>query len=272
MSKRSASNVYGVGNVKKRAEAVKDAALKVAEIKQKHKKAMKLKQEIFLDSCGLDPSIYLTSSSGSSSDSLDDFEVSLDSESGSSDGDTCRERDVLTLKVVDKETSPDENTTSNKAPVQADSTFVLEKLRQANFNWFVFVATMETRFRDAGSSTEMLDQFLDDFSSKLPQFKLCEEEVTLTQTSRTVYLDKLQQMETYCQNVSESSENSDEESCNETDRTSNEADIHEVPRQKSHNVKNKLRKIRDRFRKKTSKEIQVNRFLWKKSHVLRRLY
>ena len=47
MSKRSASKVYGFGNVKKRAEAVKDAALKVAEIKQKHKKAMKLKQETF---------------------------------------------------------------------------------------------------------------------------------------------------------------------------------------------------------------------------------
>ena len=258
MSKRSASKVYGIGNVKKRAEAVKDAALKVAEIKQKHKKAMKLEQEIFLDSCGLDPSEYLTSSSGSSSDSLDDSEISLDSES--SDGDTCRERDVLTLKVADKETSPDENTTSNKAPVQADSTFALEKLRLANFNWFVFVATMETRFRDAGSSTEILDEFLDDFSSKLPEFNLCEEEVTLTQTSRTVYLDKLQQMESYYQNVSESSENSDEESCNETDRTSNEADIHEAPRQKSHNVKNKLRRIRDRFRKKMSKEIQVNRF------------
>ena len=116
---------------------------------------------------------------------------------------------------------------------------------------------METRFRDAGSSTEMLDQFLDYFSSKLPDFNLCGEEVTLTQTSRTLYLDKLQQMETYCQNVSESSENSDEESCNETD-------IHEAPRQKSHNVKNKLRRIRDRFRKKMFKEIQVNRFLRKK--------
>ena len=259
MSKRSASKVYGIGNVK-RAEAVKDAALKVAEIKQKHKKAMKLEQEIFLDSCGLDPSEYLTSSSGSSSDSLDGSEVSLDSESGSSDGDTCRERDILTLKVVDKETSPDENTTLNKAPVQADSTFALEKLRQANFNWFVFIATMETRFRDAGSSTEMLDQFLDDFSSKLLEFNLCEEEVTLTQTSRTLYLDKLQQMETYCQNVSKSSENSDEESCNETDRTSNEADIHEAPRQKGHNVKNKLRKIRDRFQRKCLRKFKLTDF------------
>ena len=123
MSKRSASKVYGIGNVTKRAEAVKDAALKVAEIKQKHKKAMKLEQEKFLDSCGLDPSEYLTSSSGSSSDSFDHSEVSLDDESGSSNSDTYQERDLLTLKVVDKETSQDENTTSSKAPVQADLTF-----------------------------------------------------------------------------------------------------------------------------------------------------
>ena len=195
LSKRSPSKVYGSGNVTNRAEAVKDAALKVAQIKQKHKKAMKLEQEKFLDSCGLDPSEYLTSSSVSSSDSFDDSEVSLHDESGSSDSNTYQERDLLTLKVVDKETSQVENTTSNKAPAQADSTFALEKLQEANFNWFVFVATMETRFRDAGSATEILDQFLD-FFSKLPKFSLCEEEIMLTQTSRTVYLDKLQQMET----------------------------------------------------------------------------
>ena len=183
MSKRAASRVYGIANIKKRAESVKDAALVVAEIKQKYKKAMKIEQETLLISCGLQPSECLSSSSGSSCEASDDSEISLDSEN--SDSETCQENNVM---VAHQETSPSIN--APVAPLIAS-----EKLRQANFNWFVLVSVMEEIFRDAGSSSQTLNQFLDDFFSKLSELSLSEEEVKLTQTSRNVYLDKIQEME-----------------------------------------------------------------------------
>lgn len=268
MSKRSASRVYGIGNVKKRAEAVKDAALKVSDIKQKHEDARKLEQEAFLLSCGLNPSEYLTSDSDSTSDSLDDSEVSVDSDSGSSNKESSEESEILKLKVANQETCLNESSTFNKAPVETNSSIVLEKLQQVNFNWFAFVAAMETVFRVRGSTSEMLNQFLDDFASRLPELGFSDEEVMLTESSRAVYIDKINQIETDFQNLSDSNESDEEESasgeeesCSEVEESTS-GDKGSVSNSQS--IKNRLTKIRDRFRKKMTKEIQVNRFLRKK--------
>lgn len=80
-------------------------------------------------------------------------------------------------KSNDQENFLDKSRTSSKIHVETHSLIVTKKLRHTNFNWFVFVSVMEEIFRDAGSSS-----VLDDFSSKLPELGLSEEEVKLTQT------------------------------------------------------------------------------------------
>ena len=251
MSKRAGSRVYGIANLKNRAEAVKDAASIVAEIKQKHKKAMRIEQQTLLNSCGLDPSECLSSASSSESESSDDSEISLDSESSNSET-SLQENEV----EADQQTLP-----SNKAHVEAHSLIALEKLRQANFNWFVFVSLMEEIFKQSGCSSEMLNQFLDNFSSKLNALSLSEEEVKLTQASRNVYLDKIQEMEENSINVPDCTESSDGESSSDEDESANDSIASEKTR---YIVKSELNKIRDRFRKKMTKEIQLNRLLRKK--------
>lgn len=85
-------------------------------------------------------------------------------------------------KSNDQENFLDKSRTSSKIHVETRSLIATKKLRHTNFNWFVFVSVMEEIFRDAGSSSERLNQFLDDFSSKLPELGLSEEQVKLRQT------------------------------------------------------------------------------------------
>lgn len=61
---------------------------------------------------------------------------------------------------------------------------VLDKLRGVSFNWFAFVSLLEEQFKTYDYMSTVIDQFLVDFASQLPNLGLTEEEQRLTEHSR----------------------------------------------------------------------------------------
>ena len=91
-----------------------------------------------------------------------------------------------------------------------NSVVVLDILRELDWNWYSFVLLLESKFERQGYSQEVLDQFLVDFASQLPNLGLKDDELQLTEQSRAAYLSDVMQKEVRIQEIVEQ-ENSDDE-------------------------------------------------------------
>ena len=244
LSKRQASNLYAISELAKRAEKVKDAAKIVRNIKYMHKNAMKQEQQEYLRSRGVDPSVFLHDTSTSESDCSTDSETDYSSESES-------ENETPESEIV----SIEDKRTKKAIDIDINSTFVLDMLQETSFNWFAFSASLETVFRNRRYDSSVLDQFLCEFASRLPELGLKDDELELLEQSRLAYLATLEQKEDL-DTLPTLSDSSDEEK---------ESDVEELELvTNNQNIKKGLQKIQDKHRKRTKINIQMNRLLRKK--------
>lgn len=90
-----------------------------------------------------------------------------------------------------------DNVTSDKVQPEMDvnSVVVLDVLPEVDWNWFSFVVSLERKSKNCGYTQEVVDQFLVDFASQLPNLGLSDEEFNLTEQSRAAYLSEVMQKE-----------------------------------------------------------------------------
>lgn len=274
LSQRRASAMYGIRELKKRAEKVEDAAKKAEDIRKRHEAAMKKEQEVFLNSQGVDSSKLSSIRSKSDtnseySDSSCDSEYDSDNAEAESEVPAQRserlqmENDVPVPSGAQQSNARDDNIssvdrTAKQGPLlDINSTVVLDKLREMSCNWFAFVASLQHQFRNQGYSAEVLDQFLLDFTSQLAELGLTDEEYRLTEQSRVAYLETLRERQADNDRLPMPIDSSDEEE--------NSTLGDEPADTTNQNIKHKLQQIKDRHRKRMKKEIAVNRFLGKKT-------
>ena len=124
------------------------------------------------------------------------------------------------------------------------------------------MSLLEQQFKTYDYTTMVLDQFLMDFASQLPNLGLTEEEQRLTEHSRIAQLEHLWQKEADMTRITDSPGNSSDEEYN------NEEALSEAQRDQ---LRLKLKQIAEKFRKRAKKEIEGQRFL-RKSHNLLRAY
>ena len=101
---------------------------------------------------------------------------------------------------------------------EINSVLALDTLKEVEYNWSAFVATLRSRFYAHGYTDEVLNQFLIDFSSQLPHLGLNEEELRFIELSRVIYLDELQRREVEGKSiyeVSDDGESNEDDYCKE---------------------------------------------------------
>ena len=248
LSKREASRLYGISLLRKRAIKVNDCVCVTKEIKEKNLALAKEQKRSILLSYGLDPASILSSDS-ESNDALtyssDDDEVSFESSSEDEEDENI------------KELSPDLPSHLGLETINFDYNVVLDILKEASFNWFSFVILLEEhfRYRYQGHSLAVFDQVLTDCVSLLPNFCLSDEEMRLTEDSRTAYLENLRQKEIDVdRNFDIATDSSDSE----------ESDVEVSSKEENTAIKKKLKQIDDKFFKKAKKEIAEQRCLRRK--------
>ena len=241
LSKRKASRLYGISLLRKRAIKVDDCVCVTKEIKEKNLALAKEQKRSILLSYGLDPASVLNSDSESN-----------DALAYSSDDD-----EVLSLESS-SEDEKDENIKEH-SPHLEDIDFnynvALGILKEASFNWFSFVILLEEHFKCQDYSLAVFDQVLTDFVAQLPNFCLSDEEMRLTEDSRTAYLENLRQKEIDVDsNFDIATDSSDSE----------ESDFEVSSKGENTAIKKKLKQIDDKFFKKAKKEIAEQRCLRRK--------
>lgn len=246
LSRRQASQIYGISKLKERADTVNKTAITMKEIKDRHSALAKSEQKQFLLSCGENIDDYLMSSS-------DSF-VETDSES-SSDGSDMEESTSLKIKnnnpvpVVDFT----ERSVTDKLIGESNIQTAAKILKEVSFNWFAFVVLLQSKFRSQDES--VVDSLMIEIASLLPKLGFSEEEVQLIEQSRVAYLETIEQNEKIVETISLSStDSSSEESEEETLERLNHQEL----------INSKLRKIKDNARKRMLKEIEAKRFLRKR--------
>lgn len=115
---------------------------------------------------------------------------------------------------------------------------MLDKLKEVSWNWFAFVILLGQELKDQGYSEAVFDQFFIDFAAQLPELRLSEEEVRLTEHSRMVYFEKLHEKEADVGRFSDSS----------TDSSDGEQSEETVSSEHRERIKRKLLQIKDKSR------------------------
>ena len=146
MSKRKASELYGISGLKKRSDKVSAAAKMAKEIQNRSKILAKKEKKAYLASCGVDPKDILSGSSESDgSDFSDDTEVSLESVSSETDEENSEFKKVK--KAVDMNVDNRDHDTLERnswrhaehdgrlkdtPAIDVNSVVVLDKLREVS--------------------------------------------------------------------------------------------------------------------------------------------
>ena len=139
----------------------------------------------------------------------------------------------------------------NAPQFELNSVLALDALKEVDFNWFSFVTMLQPKFAAHGYTDEVLNQFLIDFSSQLPHLGLKEDELELTELSRIICVDELQTREVEGKRLFDIS-----------DSESDEDD--QYTQENKEAITEQLRRISDKWRKKTKKEIASERIMRKK--------
>ena len=202
LSKRQAHSKFKISRMKERAIAVSEACQKAKQIKALYMHLAKIEQKAFLTSQGIDFDEYLDVSSS------DNEDESKDSEEDSSEDDQCelvdenisspvmerRESECGSQKTLhescnardmhntntdqvgehqDSHYKPLETPGKNLKKLGVESELLLDILREADFNCrFAFVTLLQPRFENQGYTDEVLDHYLLDFVTQLPNLGL----------------------------------------------------------------------------------------------------
>ena len=210
LSAREALEKFGIKGLSQRAEKFKEASKKVKKIQTKNECYMILEQKAYLSRIGVDEKHFIDRESDSSSDSdCDESDISESSNEIGDDEEVINQEKIQMTNVVEstmakqqenrgefgKERSVEANHNKDKSefytqPIdvsllgkknspqfEINSVLALDTLREVEYNWFAFVATLRPRFYAHGYTDEVLNQFLIDFSSQLPHLGLKEEEL-----------------------------------------------------------------------------------------------
>ena len=246
LSRRQASQIYGISKLGKRADEINKTANAIKEIKSRYCAVAKAEKKTFLFSCGENINDYLTSSSDSMPETDNDVSSSDDSDSGaveSSLDDMERNNDVSEL---------DSTHATNKLKIESNIEVTAQLLREVSFNWFAFVTLLQSKFLFEDDS--MLNSLMTEVALRLSELGFRDDEIVLIEQSRAAYLETIRQKEINS-TISFSS----------TDPSSGESEAEDLERvEHKERIRTKLRKIKDKTRKRMSKEIEENRFLRKK--------
>ena len=156
LSKRDASNLYGISRLTERAEKVRDAIKIAADIKRKHSCAMKLEQEKYLLSQGIDPAEFLHDTLTS------DLDYSSDCESELSDSGSESETQFIGCNIFDEcEGNPNmyEEPVENNDKILGDRDVTSENKRGTNTN-------SSLAENVAKGETSCMQKYADEFSLK----------------------------------------------------------------------------------------------------------
>ena len=237
LSRRQASQMYGISKLQERADIVNKTAIAMKEIKDRHSVLVKSEQKRYLLSCGENIDDYLTSSN----ESCDETDIEVSSSDDSSNALTdirCNKHDsTFAEDMTDKITS--ENTQ-----------IAVNLLREVSFNWFAFVVLLQSKF--VSEDEFMLDSLMSRVASHLPELGFSEEEAVLIEQSRAAYLQTMQENENAAKAISISS----------ADSSTHVSEGEKLEHKEI--IEKKLRKIRDSARKRMLKEIEEKRFLRKR--------
>ncbi len=237
LSRRQASQMYGISKLQERADIVNKTAIAMKEIKDRHSVLVKSEQKRYLLSCGENIDDYLTSSN----ESCDETDIEVSSSDDSSNALTdirCNKHDsTFAEDMTDKITS--ENTQ-----------IAVNLLREVSFNWFAFVVLLQSKF--VSEDEFMVDSLMSRVASHLPELGFSEEEVVLIEQSRAAYLQTMQENENAAKAISISS----------ADSSTHVSEGEKLEHKEI--IEKKLRKIRDSARKRMLKEIEEKRFLRKR--------
>ena len=188
---------------------------------------MILEQKVYLSRTGVDEKQFIDRESDSSTDSdCDESDISESSNETGDDEEVINQEKIQMTNVVEstmaeqqenkgefgkERTRVEANHSKDKSefytpPIdvsqlgknkknseqfEINSVLALDTLKELEYNWFVFVATLRPRFYAHGYTDEVLNQSLIDFSSHLPHLGLNEEELRFIELSRLIYLDEL---------------------------------------------------------------------------------
>ena len=282
------SGKFGVRNSRKRAEKVHELTKKVNRIKSKHAYFAKVEQNVFLKSTGRDPQMYLSSSDSSDSDTDSDtdtesrvqrtekYDCSASSEIDLQANDSEMQRGNLVIPVsvdvnCDKEenhdpTPSDQTVVMDDQPTEdilslVDVNIVLNILREAEWNWFSFVANLESIFCAQGHTLEILNKFIVFFSNKLHSFGLSGAELNLAETSRQIYLSEMMRKDAMTEDNGLCETSTSEETSDEDDNCSVHSSMDEET------VKRKLKLIKDKGKRRAQAEIALNELYLRKKPI-----
>lgn len=186
LSRRQASQIYGISKLGKRADEINKTANAIKEIKSRYSAVAKAEKKTFLFSCGENINDYVTSSSDSMPET-DDVSSSDDSDSGaveSSLDDMERNNDVPDL---------DSSHATNKVKIESNIEATAQLLREVSFNWFAFVTLLQSKFVSEDDS--MLNSLMTEVASRLSELGFRDDEIVLIEQSRAAYLATIQQKE-----------------------------------------------------------------------------
>ena len=281
------SGEFGVRNSRKRAEKVHALTKRVNRIKSKNLYFAKVEQNVFLQSVGRDPHMYLSSSESSDSDSESDTDIDTESTVQRTENNDCSASSEITMQANDSEIqrrnlvipadvavncdknencpsiSNDQIMVMDEQPTEdilssIDVNIALNILREVEWNWFSFVANMESLFSAKGHTQEMLDKFIVIFSYKLHSFGLCDAELNLAETSRQVYLLEMMRKHAITEDDGLCETSSSEESSDDDDDQRVSGSMHDET------VRRKLKLIQDKWKKKAQAEIAANQLYLRK--------
>ena len=240
LSRRQASQLYGISKLQERADTVNKAVSAIKEIKDGHSAFAKSEQKRFLLSCRESIDDYLTSSN----ESCDETETEVSSSDDSSYG----IKDTTFTDV--RGNKPDSTFPKDMTDmiISASNTQVATHLlREVYFNWFAFVILLQSKF--ASEDELMVDSLIIEVASHLPELVFSEEEIGLIEQSRAAYLQTMQENEKTAKTISISSDDSS-------------TDVSEGEQlEQREKIEKKLQKIKDNARKRMIKEIEEKRFL-----------
>ena len=263
MTSRQASKLR-IWNPRRRAEKVVAETEKINGIKSKHLYFAKVEQKVYLQSIGRSPDFYLSESSSSESehsedeDNLEADDITSTVDSPVQDAAVHQQGHHLPSKPHQSEMScPNSNKETNLTEVNINSAVALIILRGVEWNWFSFVFTLESKFEKKGHPQEVVDQFLADFASQLPNMGLnieqLNQQLNLVEQSRAAYLSELLEKEKRIQEIIEDVSSSDDDSVDNSD----EGDCSEELSEEE--IRTKLKLIKDKAKRKATAEIEFKR-------------
>lgn len=216
---------FGIRGMRDRADKIQTATEAINRLKSKHMYFAKIEQQVFLESVGRNTANYLSDDSSDSEQDEDDNKNQTDSEQEEDMVNDSKSKEnqsvipeiestIMELSQNDtavasyqSEHSLEERGSTNDEQIEDDvakkdlpvidvnSVNVLDILREVEWNWFSLVLLLEPKFQSHGYSQQVFDQFLVDFAGQIPQLGLSDEELNLTEQSRTAYLSEIMQKE-----------------------------------------------------------------------------